>query len=229
MFERAGIPPAPNISRHGWKSRAWSVHGVRKSVHIGLKVVFAVLVAAVMSEAGRAAEPPGVISREAWGARSANTAIMKAHRPSEIVIHMTGVRSQPKLSLEQKMRGLQGYSQRSATIGKRRRAAWGDVPYHYYVGASGRIAKGRDIGYAGDTNTNYRTAGRIQVVVEGEFDKEKPTARQIAALTRIVSWLAKTYNVPAARITGHNDHAATSCPGKHLKAYLPRLRAAAGG
>ncbi|MEM1307510.1 MAG: peptidoglycan recognition family protein [Pseudomonadota bacterium] len=176
-----------------------------------------------------AAEMSGVVPRSAWKAKPGNTAIMKRQTPREIVIHMTGVRMQPRLSLERKMRGLQGYSQRAAKVGKRRRPAWGDVPYHYYIGASGRIAKGRAIGFQGDSNTRYSLAGRVQVVVEGSFGREKPRAAQLKALTRLTRWLARTYAIPARRISGHNDHAATSCPGKHLKAYLPTLRAAVSG
>jgi len=131
--------------------------------------------------------------------------------------------------MERKMRGLQSYSQRPARMGRRRRRAWGDVPYHYYIGASGRIAKGRDLAYAGDTNTNYETAGRIQVVVEGEFNKEKPKPRQIKSLIRVVTWLARIHRVPPAKIVGHNDLAATSCPGRHLKTYLSQVRAAVAG
>lgn len=175
-----------------------------------------------------AAAKPAIVKREQWKARAGNAAIMKRHKPRAIIIHMTGVRMQPRISLEKKMRGLQGYSIRRARIGARMRDAWGDVPYHFYIGASGRIAEGRDIAYAGDTNTGYRTSGYIQVVVEGEFNREKPNARQVASLRKLVVSLARRYGVPASRITGHNDHAATSCPGRHLKVYLPMLRKTVG-
>ena len=174
-------------------------------------------------------EPDGIVTRDAWGAKPGNAKIMKRQTPREIIIHMTGVRMQPKISLERKMRGLQGYSQRRAKIGRRFRRAWGDIPYHYYIGVSGRLAKGRDIRFAGDTNTKYDVRDRIQVVVEGEFSKERPRAAQLKTLVRLTKWLAQTYGITADKISGHNDHAATSCPGKNLKAFLPKLRAAVAG
>lgn len=63
---------------------------------------------------------------------------------------------------------------------------------------------------------------RIQVVLEGHFDKERPSSRQIA-----FTWLTEKYRISGAKITGHNDHAATDCPGRHLKKLLPELRKSA--
>ncbi|MEO1709686.1 MAG: hypothetical protein AAFR70_05415, partial [Pseudomonadota bacterium] len=120
---------------------------------------------AIACPATAADELDGIVTRDAWGAKPGNAKIMKRQTPREIIIHMTGVRMQPKISLERKMRGLQGYSQRRAKIGRRFRRAWGDIPYHYYIGVSGRVAKGRDINFAGDTNTKYDVSDRIQVVV----------------------------------------------------------------
>lgn len=162
---------------------------------------------------------PAITEPSQWGTGKPIAQRMKRQTPREIIIHHTSVRQQPRLSLETKMRGLQSYSQR--------KKGWGDVPYHYYIGVSGRIAKGRADAYAGDTNTRYSTANRIQVVLEGHFDREKPNSRQIAALRRLIGWLSKKYAIPGSRISGHNDHAATDCPGRNLKRLLPLIRRAA--
>ena len=167
-----------------------------------------------------------IVTREAWKAKPGKVKLMKAQTPREIIIHHTSVRQQPKISLERKMRGLQGFSQRAGKVGTRRKPAWGDVPYHYYIGVSGRIGEGRDINFAGDTNTRYSTKDRVQVVLEGYFDKEQPNAKQLASLNALTLALARKYKIPASKITGHNDHASTDCPGKHLKIHLPALRAA---
>ncbi|MEM9030362.1 MAG: peptidoglycan recognition family protein [Pseudomonadota bacterium] len=169
------------------------------------------------------AGPPDIVSRDAWRAKPANTELMKPHVPREIVIHMTGVRQQRGISLERKLRGLQGFSMRKGRIRRSPKPAWGDVPYHFYIGVSGRIGEGRDLRYAGDTNTNYNPANRIHVVLEGDFQNERPSPAQLASLTRLTIWLVRRYSIQPAKITGHSDHAATTCPGKHLKAVLPSL------
>jgi hypothetical protein len=169
-------------------------------------------------------EAPPIVPRSAWGAKPPNTEMMKKQTPREIVIHHTSVRQQPKISLERKLRGLQSFSQRPGTVNGRPKVAWGDMPYHFYIDAAGRIGEGRDVGYAGDSNTKYNTADRIQIVVEGHFDKEEPATTQLAALDQLVVWLARKYRVPAGKVTGHDDHTSTDCPGRHLKSYLPMLR-----
>lgn len=167
-----------------------------------------------------------IVSRAAWKAKPANVKLMKPQTPREIIIHHTSVRQQRKVSLERKMRGLQGFSQRPGKVGKRKKPAWGDVPYHFYIGVSGRVAEGRDINYAGDTNTRYNTKDRVQVVLEGFFEKEKPNKAQLKTLRALTQKLAGLYNISPSKITGHNDHASTDCPGKHLKVHLPAIRTA---
>jgi hypothetical protein len=167
---------------------------------------------------------PDIVARSAWGAKPADMATMQPQTPREVVIHHTAERQQPEVSLERKLRRLQRFSQSPGGVNGRPKAAWGDVPYHFYVDAGGRIGEGRDMRYAGNTNTNYITAGRIQIVVEGHFDEEQPAPEQLRALDRLVIWLAGKYRVPAGKISGHKDHAATVCPGQHLTSYLPTLR-----
>jgi len=65
-------------------------------------------------------------------------------------------------------------------------------------------------------------------VLEGFFEKEKPNEKQLTALTSLTLWLTRKYNIAASKITGHNDHASTDCPGKNLKVHLPALREKAG-
>jgi hypothetical protein len=167
---------------------------------------------------------PQIVSRQAWGAKSAVTNLMTPHKISGIMIHHTSVKQQPRVSLERKMRGLQGFSMRPGKVGRRSKPAWGDVPYHYYIGVSGRTAEGRDLRFAGDTNTRYQTAGWIQVVLEGDFKSDIPNPAQLSALRNLTAYLKKRHAISGARIAGHNDHASTDCPGPNLKKHLPSLR-----
>ena len=178
----------------------------------------------VEAAAGEAAPvSPPILSREKWHAKPALPGL-KRQTVAGIILHHTAVRQDPRASLEKKMRGLQSFSQRpgqvSLTHGK---PAWPDVPYHFYVDVSGRIAEGRDVSFAGDTNTNYNPSGYIQVVIEGDFEKETPDPAQLAALRELLVWMALNWDIPGDKITVHKSHASTSCPGKNFMAVLPDL------
>ena len=175
-----------------------------------------------------AAEPakPEIVARAAWNAASANESLMRKQTPRAIIIHHTGETQNAKYNLEAKLLSLQGFSMRPETISEtgKKKPAWGDVPYHFYIDMEGRTGEARSVAFAGDTNTGYKTDGYIQVVLEGHFDRETPDPRQLAALDALVLWLAATHKVAPKDITGHNDHASSDCPGKKLKAYLDTLR-----
>jgi hypothetical protein len=169
---------------------------------------------------------PEIVSRAAWGALPAKTELLHEQKPAEIILHHTGSVQQPKVPLEAKLRGLQGFGMSPGRVGLLSKPAWGDIPYHFYVDASGRIGEGRDLSYAGDAVTNFDNDDRIQIVVEGDFEREQPTKAQIESLTKLVTWLAAKYGIPAEYISGHGDHDQTDCPGRNLKAYLSDLRKA---
>src|ERR1043166_1210739 len=141
----------------------------------------------IANEAARFAPP--MATRQAWQAKPALPG-MKEQTPLAIILHHTGVARNPKLPLEAKLRGLQAFSQRPGQVSpKRAKPAWPDVPYHYYIDYSGRIGEGRDVHYAGDTNTRYDTMNYIQIVVEGDFDTEIPAPEQIVAPRDLLAWL----------------------------------------
>lgn len=170
---------------------------------------------------------PEIIPRAAWKALPANEKLMRKQTPRALIVHHTDTAQARNRTLEVKLKNLQSFSLNPGTISGtgKKKPAWGDVPYHYYIDVSGRIGEGRALSFAGDTNTGYDTMGYIQVVVEGKFETEKPDPKQLAALDALVGWLAATYKIAPDKITGHNDHAPSSCPGKNLKPYLTKLRA----
>jgi hypothetical protein len=165
-----------------------------------------------------------LVTREQWLAKPPKAA-MKTQKPVAILVHHTGSAMNPEKSLEQKMRGLQRFSQAKEKLKDgRTKPAWPDVPYHFYIAADGRIAEGRAITAVGDTNTGYDPTGFIQIVVEGNFETETPEAAQTTALKTLLASLSKTYAIKPDQILAHNDKAQTACPGKNLKALLPSVK-----
>lgn len=181
--------------------------------------------ACTLGSAAMAAEAPPIVARDAWGAR-APTMAMPANTPMRLTIHHTATRQKPDRTLVRKLQSLQAFSQSSEKLADgRTKKAWGDVPYHFYIAADGQVGQGREVAYVGDTNTRYDPSGHIGIVVEGNFDHEQPTEVQLIALTDLLVYLAATYHIDPQAIGAHQDFAQTACPGEHLLAYLPGLRA----
>lgn len=179
--------------------------------------------------AGREAPivPAGVpqLSREAWGARPP-VLPMRPHTPVRLTIHHTGVAQDTARTTAEKLLGLQRFSQRDDSLASGQlKPAWADVPYHLYVGLDGVVGEARDWRYAGDTNTPYDPAGHLLVVVEGNFNRDTLTSAQRGTLDLLIPALASRFGIPADSLASHRDYATTSCPGEHLYAELPRLRA----
>ncbi|MGQ0714421.1 MAG: peptidoglycan recognition protein family protein [Gemmatimonadaceae bacterium] len=165
-----------------------------------------------------------IVSRTAWGARDP-VLPMREHRIERITIHHTATRQDPSRSLTSKLQGLQRFSQRDDSLADgRRKPAWADVPYHYYIAVDGSVGEARSWRYAGDSNTPYDPAGHLLVVVEGNFEEEQLTDAQRRALESMVVTFAKRFAVPGDRLGAHKDFASTRCPGKNVMAELPRLR-----
>jgi N-acetyl-anhydromuramyl-L-alanine amidase AmpD len=175
-------------------------------------------------EAAAQSEPP-ILSRAEWGAAPA-VAAMHEHRPERITIHHTGAAQRPGRPTAEKLRALQRFSQSEAVLADGTpKAAWADFPYHFYIAADGTVAEGRELRYAGDSNTPYDTRGHIQIVLEGNFEEEWVTGDQYRSLEALTVWLAREWRVPASRVGGHRDHApGTVCPGRGLYPLIGWLR-----
>jgi len=134
-----------------------------------------------------------ILSRESWNAKPPITQRMKRHRIKEIVIHHIGFPKDGNKSIGQKLRKLQTHAQRNKP--------WGDIPYHFYIDMHGVIAEGRDLKH---------------IVLEGDFNREEPGAKQRLALQSLVGKMRSKYSLPASKVFGHGDRAPTACPGEHL-------------
>ena len=165
-----------------------------------------------------------IVTRSEWGA-NAPVLPMREHRIERITIHHTATRQNAARTLADKLRGLQAFSQRDDSLGDgRRKPAWADIPYHYYIAADGTVGEGRPWQYVGDSNTPYDPTGHLLIVVEGNFEDEQLTDGQRRALETLVPTFARRFHVPGERLGAHKDYASTRCPGRHLYAELPHLR-----
>ena len=159
------------------------------------------------------AAAPAIISVRDWGGSAANETLARHHTIDRITLHHQGVAFPRERDAQQYLRDLQTWSR--ATKG------WIDVPYHYAIDLDGRVYEGRDIRFAGDTNTGYDPAGHALIEVVGNFEEVEPNALQLDAVVNLMALLAARHNVPVTAIRGHRDVAPdTECPGRNLYRYL---------
>lgn len=172
---------------------------------------------------GPLAELP-VLTRSQWGA-AAPVLPMQRHEPRRITIHHTATPQRPERPAADKLRALQRFSQeRSPLADGRMKEPWADIPYHFYIAADGTIAEAREMRFAGDSNTRYDLDGHIQIVLEGNFEIEQPSAAQYTSLWQLTYSLARRWQVRPEEVFGHRDHVQTACPGEALYRWLPELR-----
>ena len=150
-----------------------------------------------------------IVPRESWGAQAADPSLMQPHTIERLTVHHAGDQSTTT--------GPARYRSWQASHIAR---GWGDLAYHYIIGVDGTVYEARDPRYAGATGTSYDPASHLLIVVEGNFDQNDPTPAQLDALVRVLAWASITFDVPPSTISGHRDHANTSCPGDNLHPYI---------
>jgi hypothetical protein len=111
---------------------------------------------------------------------------------------------------------------------------WDELGYHFVIGngtnsgdgqieVGGRWPKQKWGAHAKTLDNKYNEYG-IGICLVGNFDNDRPTAKQMQSLATIVSYMMKTYHVSADRVIGHGDTKPTHCPGKNFNlASLRRM------
>ncbi len=154
-----------------------------------------------------------IITVDQWGGTPAVDSLARKHSITRITLHHQGEPFPHGKDPQQYLRNLQSWS--------RREKKWIDIPYHYVIDLDGRIYEGRNINYAGDTNTEYDPSGHALIEVVGNFEEVKPNQQQLDAVVRTMTMLSLKYGVPVDSIRGHKDYSAmTLCPGANLYQYL---------
>ena len=148
-----------------------------------------------------------------WGGTPADETNARQHAITRITLHHQGVAFPRGSDPVQYLRNLQVWS--------RDTQKWLDVPYHYVIDLDGNIYAGRDIRFAGDTNTEYDPAGHALIEIVGNYEESEPSQSQLDAVVELMVLLAEKHSISVDAIRGHRDFSGqTVCPGKNLYRYL---------
>lgn len=161
-----------------------------------------------LADIGRA-----IVPVQDWGGTPADATRARPQVITHITLHHQGEPFAPGSDPRQYLRNLQGWSRTSK--------GWLDIPYHYIIDLDGRIYAGRDIAYAGDTNTEYDPTGHALIEVVGNFEEVEPNRRQLDAIVDLMALLADRYHVGLDAIRTHRDYSShTVCPGANLYRHV---------
>lgn len=154
-----------------------------------------------------------IVTVEQWGGIPATDSLAKKHTITHITLHHQGEPFPKGKDPIQYLRNLQQWS--------RTEKKWIDIPYHYIIDLDGKVYEGRNINYAGDTNTEYDPTGHALIEVVGNFEEVEPNEQQLNATVNVMTWLSIKYNIPVDSIRAHKDYSSkTVCPGKNLYRYI---------
>lgn len=153
----------------------------------------------------------GLVCRDGWGARAARPG-GTPHTVSRMTLHHTAVVLGDNSNITSRLRQHQAYHQDHH--------GWIDIAYHLGVDRNGNIFELRTPELAGDTATSYDPTGHFLVVCEGDFDQEVVTEAQLHGAAVAFAWAAQTFGVATETLAGHQDYAATTCPGANLNAHI---------
>jgi len=152
-----------------------------------------------------------------------------AKKVTKIVLHHSAGRT-PSCSEEKSvLRAIYKYH----TVSR----GWGDIGYHYIVGAcSGKIYEGRagEFGSVGAHVAKHNT-GSVGVMIMGNFQNNDLSSNTVNTISNLVRFLAETFNIDPTghssfrgkdipNIIGHRDLGNTTCPGQHIYENIEQIR-----
>ncbi|MBX3379217.1 MAG: N-acetylmuramoyl-L-alanine amidase [Phycisphaeraceae bacterium] len=107
------------------------------------------------------------------------------------------------------------------------REGWADIGYHYVIDPSGRVWEARPLGYQG-AHVKDKNEHNIGVMCMGNFEVQRPTPQQTAALDAFVASLMQRHKIPNSRVYTHQELGQTACPGRNLQVYMLATRSRGG-
>ena len=114
-----------------------------------------------------------------------------------------------------------------AVFDKEHRAkGWDGVGYHFVIGNGTNSGDGQievtprwpvqKWGAHAKTLDNRFNEYGIGICLVGNFDSTHPSAKQLASLEKLVTYLMETYHIPPQDVIGHRDTKPTECPGRYM-------------
>ena len=157
--------------------------------------------------------PSFVRPRGAWKAESPVQPYVP-HTPKGVSFHHTGAPWTGRPGPEQYLRNIQAFH-----TGPRRE--WEDIAYHFLIDLDGNVWEGRPPNVRGNASIYYDPTGLVLISYLGDFETQELSEPQIAAGVQTAAWVIRQYGIPpTAPLTGHRDHAPTTCPGSNIYKLL---------
>ncbi len=105
---------------------------------------------------------------------------------------------------------------------------WRGIGYHFVIGNGNEMKDGKieptfrwidqtEGAHAG--NANYNKMG-IGICLVGNFDKTRPTSKQLDSLKTLLDILKDKYSIGSKNVVAHKSVKATGCPGKYFPLHL---------
>lgn len=159
---------------------------------------------------------PAIISRTSWGAAATQCSSSLGDVNTLVVHHCASSNTSVTNRTEKEhQKWLQGYHMNNR--------GWCDLGYHFGVGKSGSLLEGRLQSLLG-AHVGGQNTGKVGVVVHGDYRSRTFTSTQENNIVSLLAWLCYYYDIEPSSIVGHQDLAATECPGDNIYSALPRIR-----
>jgi hypothetical protein len=176
---------------------------------------------------------PGIFSRAQWGADESmrNGFAGYGEISAAFVHHTVNSNDYSRDEVPAILRGIYAYHTQSQ--------GWSDVGYNFLVDRFGRIWEGRFGGIwhpvIGAHTLGYNENSFAMAAI-GNFESVVPTRRMVRSYRDLFAWkldrsrvagnaYTRIDGVRLKTIGGHRDAGATACPGRHLYARIPAIRA----
>ncbi len=161
--------------------------------------------------------PDWYIPRSAWAQVPINEKLIDPMgvKPYRITVHHSSEMSVSLLDSIASLREIE--RQHMAGLGKNTRFAC--IGYHFIVGDDGRVFEGRPIRFQGAHATGPNNIGNIGICLLGDFDRRRPSTRQLVGMQNLLDRLCRMYGLTPSRQTifCHKDFVPTACPGQLLE------------